>query len=125
MTSSVPGVGAAPPAARRKPQPIWRHRWIADRVPVAVVVAALVVIWYVAAIAMNMSVVRDGFERAETEYTVSDLIEGTLNAERPLVAAPHQVVSQFVDSIGEILESTFGVDVKSIEDLYGVIVGVL
>jgi len=33
--------------------------------------------------------------------------------------------SQFVDSIGEILESTFGVDVKPIEDLYGVIVGVL
>ena len=32
---------------------------------------------------------------------------------------------QTVDSIGEILEPTFGVDVEPIEDLYGVIVGVL
>jgi NitT/TauT family transport system permease protein len=62
-------------------------------------VAALIVIWYVAAILMNMSLVRDGFEREEAEYTVADLIEGTLSAERPLVAAPHQVVAQFVDSV--------------------------
>ena len=63
------------------------------------VVLALVVVWYAAAVAMNWSLVRDGFEREETVYTVVDLIEGTLNAERPLVAAPHQVVAQFVDSV--------------------------
>jgi NitT/TauT family transport system permease protein len=62
-------------------------------------VAALIVIWYVAAIAMNVSLVRDRFEREETPYTVSDLIEGSLNAERPLVAAPHQVMLQFVESV--------------------------
>jgi NitT/TauT family transport system permease protein len=48
---------------------------------------------------MNVSLVRDGFEREETPYTVSDLIEGSLNADRPLVAAPHQVMLQFVDLV--------------------------
>ena len=37
---------------------------------------------------MNASLVRDAFEREETAYGVSDLIVATLNAERPLVAAP-------------------------------------
>ena len=96
MTSSAFPIAGEP--ARRSSRSL-RHPWIADRAPVAVVVAALVAIWYVAAIAMNMSLVRDGFEREETLYTVSDLIEGSLNAERPLVAAPHQVISQFVDLV--------------------------
>jgi NitT/TauT family transport system permease protein len=95
MTSSAPPIGGAP-ARRRSPS---LPPWIADGAPVAVVVTTLIVIWYVAAIAMNMSLVRDGFEREETPYTVSDLLEGALNAERPLVAAPHQVMLQFVDSV--------------------------
>jgi NitT/TauT family transport system permease protein len=95
MTSSAPPIGGAP--ARRRSQSL--APWIAERAPVPVVVAALIVIWYVAAIAMNMSLVRDGFEREETPYTVSDLIEGSLNAERPLIAAPHQVMLQFVDLV--------------------------
>jgi NitT/TauT family transport system permease protein len=99
MTSSALDIGKAHDAPQRKPRSIWQHPWIADRAPVVVVVAALIVVWYVAAIVMNMALVRDGFEREETQYTVTDLIEGTLNAERPLVAAPHQVVSQFVDSV--------------------------
>jgi NitT/TauT family transport system permease protein len=99
MTSSALDVGKAHSTLPRKPRSLWRHPWIADRAPVAVVVAALIVIWYVAAIAMNMSLVRDGFEREETPYGLSDLIEGTLSAERPLVAAPHQIVAQFVDSV--------------------------
>jgi NitT/TauT family transport system permease protein len=64
-----------------------------------VVVAALIGIWYVAAVVMNIGLVRDAFEREETAYGLSDLLEGSLNAERPLVAAPHQVVSQFIDSV--------------------------
>ncbi len=52
---------------------------------------ALIAIWYVAAVLMNLALVRDAFEREETPYTVSDLIEGTMSAERPLLPAPHQV----------------------------------
>jgi hypothetical protein len=35
----------------------------------------------------------------DARYGLSDLLEGSLNAERPLVAAPHQDVSQFIDSV--------------------------
>jgi NitT/TauT family transport system permease protein len=83
----------------KKRRAFWRHRWIADRAPVLVVLAVLIVIWYVAAILMNMSLVRDTFERLETPYTAIDLIDGTLNAERPLIAAPHQVVSRFAEQV--------------------------
>src|SRR6202522_2558912 len=99
MTSSTFGVGEASSSSRGKPRSIWCQPWIADRAPVVVIVAALIVIWYIAAIGMNMALVRDGFEREEAHYGLSDLIAGTLNAERPLVAAPHQVVAQFVDSV--------------------------
>jgi NitT/TauT family transport system permease protein len=97
MTSSALPIDRT--SARGRPQPLWQQPWIADRLPVVVVVGALLVVWYIAAIVMNMSVVRDAFEREETAYTVIDLIKGTLNAERPLVAAPHQVISQFADLV--------------------------
>ena len=41
---------------------------------------------------MNWTLVRDGFEREETPYTVTDVLAGTMSAERPLLPAPHQVV---------------------------------
>jgi len=62
-------------------------------------VLVLIAIWYVAAIAMNLSLVRDAFEREETAYTLTDLISGTLGAERPLLPAPHQVAAAFYDSV--------------------------
>src|SRR5262245_57948998 len=74
-------------------------RGLADRAPVIVVVASLIGIWYVAAVVMNIGLVRDAFEREEAAYGLSDLLVGSLNAERPLVAAPHQVVGQFIDSV--------------------------
>src|SRR3569832_419078 len=68
-------------------------------VPVGAMVLALIAIWYVAAIAMNWSLVRDGFEREETPYAVSDVLAGTMDAERPLLPAPHQVINAFVDGV--------------------------
>jgi NitT/TauT family transport system permease protein len=67
--------------------------------PVLVIVLALIAIWYVAAILMNFQLVRGSFEREETPYTATDLVAGTLNAERPLLPAPHQVVATFADDV--------------------------
>jgi len=67
--------------------------------PIATIVLVLIAVWYVAAVLMNLSLVRDGFEREETPYTVSDLLAGTMSAERPLLPAPHQVISAFADSV--------------------------
>jgi NitT/TauT family transport system permease protein len=48
---------------------------------------------------MNMTLVRDALEREDTAYTFIDLVTGTLDAERPLVPAPHQIVLQFIDLV--------------------------
>jgi NitT/TauT family transport system permease protein len=81
------------------PQAAWRPAWITARAPILVVVSILLVLWYLAAILMNAPLVRDQFEREEVKYTVSDLIAGTLDAERPVVPAPHQVVLELYDSL--------------------------
>jgi len=84
---------AASPAAIR-----W-HPLVIRYSPVMVVVLAIVVIWYAAAVLMNLRIVRDQFERDETPYTFGQLIEGTLSAERPLLPAPHQIVETFADDV--------------------------
>jgi NitT/TauT family transport system permease protein len=75
------------------------HPLVARYAPVVTIVLALVAVWYVASVLMNLALVRDGFEREETPYTVSDLIAGTMSAERPLLPAPHQVIAAFTDSV--------------------------
>jgi NitT/TauT family transport system permease protein len=67
--------------------------------PIATIVLVLIAVWYVAAALMNLSLVRDGFEREKAPYTVSDLLAGTMSAERPPLPAPHQVISAFADSV--------------------------
>jgi NitT/TauT family transport system permease protein len=93
MTNSalaLPATGAGP---------LRHHPLVLRYAPIATIVLALIAIWYVAALLMNWSLVRDAFEREETPYTVSDLIAGTMSAERPLLPAPHQVISAFADSV--------------------------
>src|ERR1700742_19405 len=76
------------------------QRAIVERyVPVATMVLALIAIWYVAAVAMNWTLVKDGFEREETPFTISDVLAGTMDAERPLLPAPHQIAQNFFDSV--------------------------
>jgi NitT/TauT family transport system permease protein len=81
------------------PRSFARHPLVERYAPVITTVLALVTIWYVAAVAMNWSLVRDGFEREETPYTISDVLSGTMSAERPLLPAPHQIAQNFFVSV--------------------------
>jgi NitT/TauT family transport system permease protein len=99
MTSSAHISSSQEDVSLSRPRAFRRRRWLAERAPVMVVVLALIAVWYIAAVLMNASLVRDAFEREETAYSLSDLITGTLNAERPLVAAPHQILLQFADAV--------------------------
>jgi NitT/TauT family transport system permease protein len=84
-------------SARRS---VWRtHPLVMRSAPVVTIVAVLIVIWYIAAVLMNLSLVRGGFEREEAPYTTMELLAGTMSAERPLLPAPHQVVAVFVDGV--------------------------
>jgi NitT/TauT family transport system permease protein len=76
-----------------------RHPLVERYAPVLTMVLTLVAIWYVAAVAMNWTLVKDGFEREETPYTISDILAGTMDAERPLLPAPHQIAENFFDSV--------------------------
>jgi NitT/TauT family transport system permease protein len=81
------------------PRAAWRPAWIGEHTPVLVIVAILLVVWYLAAILMNAPLVRDAFERQEVQYTFSDVLAGTMDGERPVVPAPHQVVLGLYDSV--------------------------
>ena len=82
-----------------RPAALWRHPALAGRAPVLAIVAGLIVVWYVAAVLMNIGMVRNAFERNEVHYTVGELIAGTMDAERPLLPAPHQIVATFADDV--------------------------
>ena len=63
--------------------------------PVTIVVAALIAIWYVAAALMNAPLQRDLFANAaRADYSTQDLIAASLNMERPKLPAPHQVAAE-------------------------------
>ena len=75
------------------------HQWAVRTAPVLVVVLVLVAIWYVAALVMNAAMARDAFARGQVAYGVSDLIDASWNAERPLLPAPHQILHEFAKSV--------------------------
>ena len=60
-------------------------------VAILVLVLALVVIWYVGAIAMNWGVVTDRFSRDPSPHSLLDIVLTTLNYTRPVLPAPHQI----------------------------------
>jgi NitT/TauT family transport system permease protein len=73
--------------------------WFAKALPLATVLAALVVVWYLAALVMNIPAIRDGFEREEQAYTTLDLVEGAWSSERPVLPVPHQILGELENSL--------------------------
>ena len=72
--------------------------------PVLVVLAALVLLWYAGAVALNAP---GAIERvlaprsADGHYTAAELITTTLNMQRPVLPAPHQVVADLWHSLAD------------------------
>jgi len=62
--------------------------------PVVIVVAAIVALWYVSAVFMNAPWQKDRYQRANVEWTTSQLIRDTLAQKRPVLPAPHQVLAE-------------------------------
>lgn len=67
--------------------------------PILTVLAAILVVWYAAAIRLNSPWVYDQAARAGTEPPAfSELVGLTLNQERPVLPTPHQVGAELVKS---------------------------
>ena len=62
--------------------------------PVIVVVAAIVLLWYVFVVVLNAPWERDQAERAGTGIGFSQLVKNTMAQERPVLPAPHQVANE-------------------------------
>ena len=69
--------------------------------PVLTVVAAIFVVWYVAAAIMNLPWERDQAQRAEAEFVLSDALANTMAQERPVLPAPHQVAVELWETTVE------------------------
>lgn len=80
-------------------------------IPILAVLAALVVLWYAGAVLMNWQGMSDLYQRKDIQnVTVTQQLYDVLNAEKPLLPAPHQVV-------GEFWKSTVGLAVTSKKSL--------
>ena len=66
--------------------------------PVLTVVAALVVIWYASALWLNAQWTLDQAERAGRTVTFTEIAADTMNQDRPVLPAPHQVVAELWDT---------------------------
>lgn len=67
--------------------------------PVAVVLAAVLVAWYLGAIGLNAAGAIERVLAPKGAYTTSDFIATTLNMQRPVLPAPHQVAADLWSSM--------------------------
>lgn len=63
------------------------------------VVAAILVIWYAGSFLMNRAWVMDQAARAGTTPTFSEVVRDTMNQDRAVLPAPHQVAAELYDGI--------------------------
>ncbi|MBV1867059.1 MAG: ABC transporter permease [Marinosulfonomonas sp.] len=68
-------------------------------VPILTVVAAIMVLWYGAAVWMNSQWTLDQAARAGTEPSFSFIVADTMAQDRPKLPAPHQVISELYDTV--------------------------
>lgn len=62
--------------------------------PVATLLIALIVFWYIAAVFLNAPFQRETMERSGEAYSFGEMVKGTLSQKRPLLPAPHQVAAE-------------------------------
>lgn len=70
-------------------------------IPVLTVLAALVAIWYAAAIGLNAPWAYDKAKRAEVELSFTDLVVDTWSQDKPKLPAPHQVATEIWETTVE------------------------
>ncbi|EKF20745.1 ABC transporter permease [Nitratireductor pacificus] len=88
------------------------HRLAAGKtLPVLIVLAALLALWYAFTVYLNAPWQVDAYERAGTTWTTADLVRDTMAQERPVMPAPHQVAA-------EIWKTTAGTRITSKRSLF-------
>ena len=68
-------------------------------IPVSVVVAFIILIWYAGAVYLNAPMLIDKYERQKTEWNFEKLRKDAWAMERPILPAPHQILKDMNKSI--------------------------
>ncbi|WP_223910072.1 ABC transporter permease [Rhodoferax lithotrophicus] len=105
-------------------------RLLRDGLPVAVMLAATLLIWYIGAVWMNASGAIERVLPHDSPWNWQDLLAATLDMQRPVLPAPHQVALDFwsslvdwpIDSPRNLL---FHVAVTAESTLWGFVLGTL
>ena len=71
--------------------------------PIFTVVAAIFVIWYGAAVALNTPWAKDQAKRNNVELSFIELVADTWSQKKPKLPAPHQVVAEIWKTTGEMV----------------------
>ena len=69
--------------------------------PVTVVVASILVLWYIFAVFLNTPWARDQAQRADRVLSFPELISETLSQDKPRLPAPHQVAEDIWETTAE------------------------
>ncbi|WP_424926641.1 ABC transporter permease [Amaricoccus tamworthensis] len=91
--------------------PLRSRIWAGQVIPVVVVVAAIIAIWYAGAVWLNAPWALDQAGRDEVELSATELVADTWSQERPVLPAPHQVVQ-------DLWKSTIGTRITSKRSLF-------
>ena len=68
-------------------------------IPVSVVLAFIILIWYAGSVYLNSPVLIDRYERQKTEWNFEKLRQDAWAMERPILPAPHQILKDMNKSI--------------------------
>ena len=67
-------------------------------IPILTIVLSIVVLWYAFAVYLNMPWERSVAQRAGTNPTIMSMASNTMQQERPVLPAPHQVVEEVINT---------------------------
>ncbi|HWT30594.1 MAG TPA: ABC transporter permease [Propylenella sp.] len=73
--------------------------------PVAIVCVAIVAIWYVSTVLLNVPFAREKLDRAGP-YTTAQLVSAALNEDRPVLPSPHQVAREIYKTTLQVAPSS-------------------
>jgi NitT/TauT family transport system permease protein len=109
--------------------------WLRLRVlPVAVIAAAILLLWYAAAVWLNAPQASEQLTNLRDDWTFQELVEKTWAMERPVLPAPHQIAADFHESVFDtaptsrrslVYHANVTVSATVVGFLFGVVLGIV
>lgn len=67
--------------------------------PILSIIIIIFAVWYIFTVYLNSSIQIDTYERQKIDWDFSDLVRDTMSQKKPLLPAPHQIVSEMWKTI--------------------------